>query len=286
MSISTTNAQAPLEPQRLTPWVGRLMVVNTAVVVVLLTVLTAPAVTAVLQFDAGAALRRPWTLVSYMVAHAGVLHLALNLVLLNAVGPSVERRLGGRGFLLFYFYCGIGAALFAAGLSPLIDIPPMIGASGAILGLVLAFAMFWPEAEITLLPLPVKVSAKSLLFVLVALDLVLALAREAGIAHLGHLGGLAAAYLFLRVQTLTHRAVRKPPAAPTRRAVLAPISASQGRPVELRPAAARQEAPETISPEELDRVLDKISASGLESLTAEERRFLDEAAQRKRREVQ
>jgi membrane associated rhomboid family serine protease len=262
------------------------MVVNTAVVVLLLTVLTAPAVTAVLQFEPGAALRRPWTFVSYMVAHAGVLHLALNLVLLNAVGPAVERRLGGRGFLLFYVYCGVGAALFAAGLSPLTDIPPMIGASGAVLGVVLAFAMFWPDAEITLLPLPVNVSAKSLLFVLIALDLVLALAREAGIAHLGHLGGLAAAYVFLRLQTLTHRAARKPPAAPTRRAVLAPISASQGRPVELRPAAARQEAPETISPEELDRVLDKISASGLESLTAEERRFLDEAAQRKRREVQ
>jgi hypothetical protein len=54
----------------------------------------------------------------------------------------------------------------------------------------------------------------------------------------------------------------------------------------LRPAPTRQEAPETTPPEELDRVLDKISASGLESLTAEERRFLDEAAQRKRREVQ
>jgi membrane associated rhomboid family serine protease len=262
------------------------MVVNTAVVVLLLTVLTAPSVTAALQFDPAAAFRRPWTFVSYMMAHAGVLHLALNLVLLNAVGPSIERRLGGRGFVLFYLCCGAGAALFSAGLSPFIDLPPMIGASGAVLGVTLAFAMFWPDAEITLLPLPVKVSAKSLLFVLITLDLVLALARETGIAHLGHLGALAAAYVFLRLQTLTRRTVRKPPAAPTRRAVLAPISASQGRPVELRPASTRREAPETISPEELDRVLDKISASGLESLTAEERRFLDEAAQRKRREVQ
>ena len=286
MSVSTTNQKPPAEPERPTPWVGRLMVLNTVVVVLLLTVLTAPAVTAVLQFEPESAIRRPWTFFSYMLAHSGLLPLAVNLVLLNAVGPSVERRLGSRAFILFYVYCGVGAALFAAGLSPILDIPPMLGASGAVLGVALAFAMFWPDAEIALFPLPLKVSAKSLLFVLIALDLVLALAREAGIAHLGHLGGLAAAYVFLRLQTATRRVVRKPPAAPTRRAVLAPISASQGRPVELRPAAARQEAPETPSPEELDRVLDKISASGLESLTPEERRFLDEAAQRKRREVQ
>ena len=127
MSDSSTGS-AP--EQRLTPWVGRLMVLQAAIVVLLLTVVTAPSVFQSLEFGPALALRRPWTFVSYLFAHAGVLPLVLNLLLLKAVGPSLERRMGGREFVLFFLYCGIGAAGFALGLTSFMDVPPMSGAGG------------------------------------------------------------------------------------------------------------------------------------------------------------
>lgn len=284
MSDSSTGS-AP--EQRLTPWVGRLMVLQAAILVLLLTVVTAPSVFQSLEFGPDVALRRPWTFASYLFAHAGVLPLALNLLLLNAVGPSLERRMGGREFVLFFLYCGIGAAAFALGLTSFMDVPPMSGAGGAVLGATLAFALTWPDSEVSLAPLPIRLNSKTLVFGAGTLILVLAVAGQTRVAHLGFLGGPLAAYLFLRIQAMSRRAVRRPPAAPPpRRAVLAPISVGQSRPVEMRPAATHPEPREESSPEELNRLLDKISASGLESLTAEERRFLDEAAERKRREVQ
>ncbi len=286
MSDSTQTTPMRPWPFRLTPWVGRIMVVNAVAAVFLLTVFTAPGVTEVLRFDTESALRRPWTFLSYLVVHAGPLQLGLNLLLFWVVGPAVEQRLPGRTFLLFYLCCGVGAALFAAGLASLLDAPPMIGASGAVLGVALAAAMLWPDADVTFAGGRFTIALRVLVFSVVTVDVVLALARPAGVAHLGYLGGLAAAYLFLRLRTLTRHTPRRPAAPPPRRAVLAPIGVGQARPVEVRPAAARPESAEPISPEELDRVLDKISAYGLESLTVEERRFLDEAAERKRREVQ
>jgi membrane associated rhomboid family serine protease len=281
--MSKQRLQSHLRESRLTPWVGRVMLANAVVFVLLQTVLTAPAFVQSLQFVPDQALRHPWTFLSYMFVDSGALHLGGNLLLLFIFGPAVERRLGGRGFLLYYLYCGIGAAAFALGLSSFMPVAPVLGSSGAALGVALAFAVAWPDADAVLAPLPIRLSARALVVLLASADLVLALWLNGGGAHLGYLGGLAAGYVFFRVQSLTAHRQRSEPKAITRRPVMAPIPVRQGGTItEVRPALARPEPREEYPAEELDRVLDKISAFGLRSLTAAERRFLDEVSKRKR----
>jgi membrane associated rhomboid family serine protease len=265
------------------------MAVNVAVLLLLSTVFTAPVFVDLLQFDPGPGLRRPWTLLSYMFVHGGIPHALVNLLLLFAFGPPVERRMGSRLFLLFYTYCGLGAALFTLGLTSFMAVPPLVGATGAILGIGLAFAFAWPEAELVLFPLPLRITARTLVLLLAGINLLLALWNPDGAAHLGYLGGFAAGYVFLRIQGLTVQRTRKEPRALARRPVMAPMPVRQGSPaVDLRPALARPEPAnlqEEYPAEEVDRVLDKISASGIQSLTADERRFLDEVSRRKRKDL-
>lgn len=276
-----------LRESRLTPWVGRIMLANAVVFVVLQTVLTAPALTEFLQFRPLDVVRRPWTFFSYMFVHAGVLRLGANLLLLFVFGPSVERRLGGRAFLTYYLYCGAGAAAFTLGLSSFIPVAPLSGATGASLGIALAFAYSWPDADTVLYPLPFRMSARALVVLLAGVDVVLALWITNGAAHLGYLGGLAAGYIFFRIQSLTAHRQRREPKALARRAVMAPIPVRQGGTIsEVRPALVRAESREEYPGDEVDRVLDKISAFGIQSLTADERRFLDEVSKRKRKDLQ
>ncbi len=274
---------------KLTPWVGRLVVANAAVLLLLQTIFTAPAFVDALQFLPGTAPRRPWTFVSYMFVHAGLLHTVGNMLLLFAFGPPVERRMGSRAFILFYMYCGVGAALLGLGLSSLMEVQPLVGATGAILGIGLAFAFAWPEAELVLFPFPLRITARTLILLLAGIDLLLALWFEGGVAHLAYLGGLASGYIFLRIQGLTSHRIRKEPRALTRRPVMAPMPVRQGSPaVDLRPAMLRpdpRELGEEYPAEEVDRVLDKISAFGIQGLTVDERRFLDEVSKRKRKDL-
>src|SRR6266478_3241371 len=189
MNLSPSN--------RLTPWVGRLIIANAVVLLLLMTVFTSPALQQSLRFAPGEALHRPWTFVTYMFVHAGLLHLLGNMLMLFVFGPPVEHRLGGRAFILYYFYCGIGAAVLSLVLSGIMPSGPFIGASGAVLGVGVAFAMLWPDAELFVFPLPTPIKARTFILVLIGLDIVLSqLTPGDGIAHLAHLGGAAFGYLF------------------------------------------------------------------------------------------
>jgi len=286
MSEDRVSLRSEARHPGLTPWVGRLMVANAVVFLLLATVVTAPAIGEALRFEPGQILRRPWTFFSYMFVHAGPLHLVANLLGLFVFGPSVERRMGGRAFILYYLYCGVGAAALALGLSSFMVVAPLLGASGAVLGVALAFALAWPDEELALFPIPIRISAKTLVIFLAGLDLIMALWVVESVAHVAHLGGMAAGYAFFRIQSLTARRTRKEPTAVARRPIMAPIPVRQGSPAaEVRPVLAGLDPREGFSPEELDRLLDKISASGIQSLTTEERRFLDEVSKRKRKDL-
>jgi membrane associated rhomboid family serine protease len=261
------------------------MVANAVVLLLLTTVLTAPVFVEMLRFQPSLASHRPWTFLTSMFVHGGLLHLAGNMLLLFVFGPPIERRLGGRAFVSYYLYCGIGAAALALGLSSFLTIPPMIGASGAILGVALAFAFAWPDVELVFAPIPFRLSARSLVLLLATANLALAAWTDGSAAHVGYLGGMAAGYLFFRIQSLASHRQEKEPKAVSRRPVMAPIPVRQGtKSAEVRPAMARPEVREEYSSDEVDRVLDKISAFGIQSLTAEERRFLDEVSKRKRKD--
>jgi membrane associated rhomboid family serine protease len=271
---------------RMTRWVGRLIAANVIIALMLATVFTSPSVTGALRFVPApdSVITHPWTLLTYMFVHGGLLHMAVNMVALYLFGSAVEQRMGGRSFLFYYLYCGLGAAIFALGLSALLPgtVPPFIGASAALLGIAHAFAMFWPEVEV--IQFPVAIRARTLVVILAALaafaGLVLWNSRLGQVAHLAHLGGLLFGYLFFRIQALSQRT----PAPPQREAERVVMVQSSSREPELqvpRPRRGRPASDPTAV--ELDRVLDKINEKGLNSLTPEERRFLDDFA-RKRKE--
>ncbi|MEZ4454968.1 MAG: rhomboid family intramembrane serine protease [Gemmatimonadales bacterium] len=269
-------------PVPLTPWVTRLLVLNWAVFLLLSTVFTAPRFVTALALDPAALSHRPWAVLSYLVVHQSLAQLALTSLTLYLLGPTVERRLGGNRFLAYYVYCGIGAALFALSLSTIYRVEPVIGASGAALGVATAYALNWPDRPVAALELPL--TARSLFFGLLGLDLILGATSEAGPTHFVHLGGVVAGYVFFRLQSLT---TSRPPARPVtvRQPVVTPMR-MQEMPAERRPTAptALVEPGPDATLDDVDRLLDKISEFGMESLTTEERQALADAAERKRRD--
>jgi membrane associated rhomboid family serine protease len=261
----------------LTPWVRGLIIANVAVFLV---TLASPRIANELAFVPSLILVRPWTLLTYMFVHGGFLHILFNMLGLFFFGPPLEARWGSREFAKFYFICGAGGAL----LSFLFAKSAIIGASAAVYGVGLAFAMNWPDTPIYIygiLPVPAKI----LFAIVVAFSLFSAFGgRSDGVAHFAHLGGIAAAFIYLkwdgRRRSSALREWRKRAARPRLTVVPGkPESAERGSAAGgVRPGSAD----EARLLDELDRVLDKISASGMSSLTPAERKLLDEASRRYR----
>lgn len=263
----------------LTPWVRRLLFANVLVfIAVWIARIAGWDPRPYLWLLPSDVLTQPWTLLTYMFMHGGVLHLLFNMIGLFFFGPVLEERWGSREFLKFYLIAGLGGAL----LSFLFPGAPIVGASGAIYGLLLAYAYYWPDNQIYIYGiLPVK--AKWLVGGLITLGLVQAVfGGGTGIAHLAHLGGAGAAFLYLKSPW-------GPDTRPNWGAVSSPSrsmvgvgkpTAVQKREAELREVRRNERAEQRRTLDEVDRILDKISAEGLGSLTPDERRQLDEASRR------
>ncbi|MBM3771073.1 MAG: rhomboid family intramembrane serine protease [Acidimicrobiia bacterium] len=145
-----------------------------------------------------------WQLATYMFLHAGVAHLLFNLLAIWMFGGELERRWGTRYFLKFYFVTGIGAAALtvvaAYTLLPSLRHPSVVvvGASGAIYGLLLAYGLYFPDRHIYMyfvFPIP----AKYFVMIMGALAFYSSMAESGGgVAHAAHLGGLVVGYLYLK----------------------------------------------------------------------------------------
>lgn len=246
----------------MTPYVRILLFANIAVYFLQNTV---RGVTSALIFVPQLILVRPWTLVSYMFLHAGLMHIAFNMLALFFFGPQVEARLGSRSFLKLYFISGVSGALLSLILGPAV---PILGASAAVFGVMLAFAWFWPDAPIMIwgiLPVP----AKWLVIITTVLSLYAGLGgRGGGIAHFAHLGGYAGAFLYLKWLQRGRQAFRK--------------KATGGPAVRELKFTARPQVDlakvHEVNREEVNRILDKISAHGMSALTPDERLFLSNFA--------
>ncbi len=268
-------------PLSLTTWVRRLLIVNAVVYLLTITIFTSPWFDAMFAFNPRNVLEQPWTIVTYMFVHGDFLHLAFNLLLLFFFGSAVEDRMGRSAFARYFFFCGVGGPVLSLVLSSVWQVSAFYGASAAVLGVALAFAMFWPNAPIYVFPLPVPIKAKWLVMGMAAMDLVLELNRSNdGMAHLAHLGGFLFGYLYLRiiprVATHTINASRERDAA----RVLVHPSAESAEEEEEIPTMTRPS--EVSSLDEVNRVLDKISATGMDSLTPDELRLLDERSRQLR----
>ena len=270
---------------RITPWVGRLIIANAVVLLLLMTLFTSRDLFSALQFSPRTALTRPWTFVSYMFVHAGLLHLLANMLMLYVFGTAVESRMGRRTFILYYLYCGVGAAVFSLLLAGIMPVAAFVGASGAVLGVAVAFAYFWPEAELIVFPIPFPIKARTLVIGLVIFDVVAwRLWPNDGIAHLAHVGGAMFGYLFFRVQTLSRKNPTQPAHAVERVVMVQSGASEPDRRTPATPPRPRRRIDADPVAAEVDRVLDKISEKGLSSLTPAERRFLDEVAKQKKQD--
>ena len=257
---------------QLTPWVKRLLIINVAVFIVTLLL---PGIRPYLDFRPSAVFYEPWTVLTYMFTHGGFMHIFFNLLMLFFFGPPVEERFGGREFIKYYLICGLGGAalsfVFAFG-------DAVVGASAAVFGVMLAFAMLWPDVQIYIWGIfPVK--AKYLVMGLVALDLIPSvLGSNDGVAHFAHLGGALAGFLYIKMDKTTGTPVNKVKKLFARRKFKVVPGSTHPKPEPPRPR--RRDEDRVL--DDVDRVLDKISTQGMASLTADERRLLDEVSRRYR----
>jgi membrane associated rhomboid family serine protease len=145
-----------------------------------------------------------WQLVTYMFLHGGLLHILFNMLALWMFGTELERMWGTRFFLKFYFVTGVGAAALTVAFSYLpfafaaqLHNSIIIGASGAIYGLLLAYGMYFPDRPIYLyfvFPIP----ARYFVLILGAIAFYSSLGDTGGVANATHLGGLLVGFLFLK----------------------------------------------------------------------------------------
>jgi membrane associated rhomboid family serine protease len=243
----------------MSPWVRRLIIANT---VVFLLQVARPVVTNLFAFVPALFFSRPWTLVTYMFLHGGFSHILFNMLGLYFFGPRLEAELGGRRFIGLYFFSGVMGGLFSF-LTPFAAI---IGASGAVYGVMLGFAHYWPREPIYVWGI-FAVEARWFVVIMTALSLFGGFgAGGEGIAHFAHLGGFAGGYLYLKVidRSSGRLDLRQWPL------VSAPGAADLERWMKI-----RRDTLHEVNRLELDRIMAKIKSSGAAELTSDERAFLD-----------
>jgi len=312
--MATSTPPEPQNPPPLTRGVQALLAINLATCFLLWCFVSDADAFAVLGFQAGSLQRTLWSALTYMFVHYSVWHLVLNMYVLLAFGPRLETAMGTRAFTLFYLWCGLGGAV---AYMLFIRNGLLVGSSAGVLGILFAYWHQWPDEQISLLgvvgmrPWTVLVLLGGLILGAGAMSAGADVAGGVRIAYLAHVGGIAFAWLYMRTppaasierfrqrispapdysQDETPRAI--PRTLPRTRsgaqrddvdeivAKSKAVAAQQPRPMpRMIPTPAVRPREERVT--ELDRVLDKISLEGLESLTASERAVLDEMARRLR----
>jgi rhomboid family protein len=144
----------------------------------------------------------PWQLVTYSFLHGNELHILVNMLGLYMFGSEVERVLGQRRYVTYYFVSVLAAAIAQLVMSALNPGPPYptVGASGGVFGLLLAYGIYFPRRIVMLIFPPIPMQARYFVLIYAAIELYLGVTGTmAGVAHFAHLGGMLGGYLMLRV---------------------------------------------------------------------------------------
>lgn len=206
-----------------------------------------------------------WQPVTYMFLHGGFAHLLFNMFTLYFLGPETERAIGSKHFLAMYLISGVLGGLGWLWLMPLPG-AECVGASGAIFGVLAAFATLYPRRQLTLLIFfifPVTMMAWQLVAGLALIEFILANNDNSGVAHTAHLAGAFAGFLYID-QLFENAHLRR-------------LWARLRDYIAQRPHTPRA-GPPPPDQAEVDRILDKISAQGIQSLTKAERQTLHRAS--------
>jgi membrane associated rhomboid family serine protease len=231
----------------------------------------------------------PWQLFTYMFMHGGFAHLFFNMLALWMFGMELENSWGSRKFLVYYLLCGLGAAIANILVAPLVgQLAPTVGASGAVFGILVAFGILFPDRPIYIyFLLPVR--AKYFVAVYMLMELFYGVTGTTdGVAHFAHLGGAIVGIIYVLVDRgiipvgSWIRLLQGGGDVPYREA---------GRPsrnfeevheakfYDIKSGQQRSSKSGTTQ-EQIDAILDKISAGGYQSLTEEEKRILFEASKK------
>ncbi|MBQ2560541.1 MAG: rhomboid family intramembrane serine protease [Fibrobacter sp.] len=233
-----------------------------------------------------------WRYVSYMFIHFDFMHFFFNMLMLWMFGSEVAEWMGTRHFVSMYFFCGIFAALFSFFMCLLgLTNNPIIGASGALMGVFVAYYKFFPERMLLMFfVIPMKI--KHAIWVMIALDILFANSGDA-IAHFAHLGGVVAGFLYMAVYQNGPKVIYNSPLSGFFRL----FSSNPEKYNRTRSSSSRSyendsvEEPEVLEGEvfyvneqkRMDEILKKVERDGIQSLSESEREFLLKAGDKLRR---
>jgi membrane associated rhomboid family serine protease len=288
---------------RMTPAVQWLLALNIGVYFLQLTLFGPDALYSALALDPARMPGSWWTVVTYMFVHAWLAHLAFNMFTLWMFSPRLEQEWGTRPFVLFYLWCGVGGAIahliFAQHSA-------VIGASGAISGVLVAYAIRWPDEEVYLFGV-IPMKSRWLILAMLGMNTIFALSPNSRIDWTAHVGGMAFGWIFLKLYTaggisrvkgwvsaVPDESEDMPRAVPRGRQPTRDRSSgvdevvARSNAIALRESKPLQHVPRQETPKEyaakVNRVLDKISQQGIASLTRDERRLLEEMSRKLRDE--
>ena len=191
-------------PMSQTPVVNNLLIANVVAYLATMLLDTNDIYALFALFPVGSPFFELWQPVTYMFLHGGFSHLFFNMFALWMFGRGLEMEMGSKRFIIYYFTCGIGAALVQLGMAN-IDImnmasqvelwnymlTPTVGASGAVYGILLAFGMLFPNSQMFVFPIPFPIKAKFFVIGYAVIELFSGLGASGdGIAHFAHLGGM------------------------------------------------------------------------------------------------
>ncbi len=240
-----------------------------------------------------------WQIFSYQFMHGGFSHIFWNMFMLWMFGNEIENIMGSKKFLFFYLLSGVGAAAFQLLLAPMLSshLAFTIGASGAVYGVMIAFALFFPDRQIYVYFLfPVK--AKYLIAFLVIIEF-MAIGNMDVVAHLAHIGGALTGFVFIMLDKKNNYNIdrlfnkvkdstssftnfssggkqggfRKPSGGFN-------FGKKNVQDAEFYDINSKKKKTTSATPKEIDKILDKISESGYQNLTEEEKRILFEASKK------
>jgi len=201
----------------------------------------------------------PWRLVTYQFLHGSVTHILFNMLGLYFFGPPMEREWGANRFLYFYLLCGVVGGLAFVFFSTILDNPmPIVGASGAILGLLTACAILFPQMIIILILFPVPIRfAAILLAAMYGLNVI----KTKDLADACHLAGMVTAFVY----------------------IMASPWWQQIRSHQRQMKQEKEYLAEEAEQKEVDRILEKVHQHGIQSLSRHEKKVLQNATERQRR---
>ncbi|RJP68396.1 MAG: rhomboid family intramembrane serine protease [Ignavibacteriales bacterium] len=229
----------------------------------------------------------PWQLITYQFLHGSFTHILFNMLMLWMFGMEIENLWGSRKFLLFYLLCGVGGAVLQLLAQYFLGVPgaPTVGASGAIFGVMVAFAMMFPDRYIFIYFL-IPVKAKYLIAFMVIIEF-LSAGQASIVAHIVHLGGAIVGFLFIIFDKGNNLSIsnflnslKKPASTSTQARFRRGQTYKNVEDAEYYEINNSKSGKTEVDQKEIDAILDKISRSGYQNLTDREKKILFEASKK------